>query len=335
MTQLRYQHSPIRSVQSLCRALGKPEPMLRSIASRVNSLYVGPTPVPKKNGGVRYVYDTKAPLKPLLQRLNDIFLKRVFFPEYLTGALCGRDFVANVAIHSGSRIVICEDIKKFFDHITDEHVFKIWSQFFGFEHNVSELLTQLTTKNGLVFQGTPTSSYLANLAFWDREPALVKRLEERGIRYSRFVDDLMCSSTPAITQDDKTWAIGQIFGMVGASGFKPQRSKHQTLTSGKPITIMGLNANSKNPTLTKRERSQIRAAVFRLERKLKSENQGEIYSEIASLSGKIGRLKRLHPKEGLALRSRVNAIREEVDSKPTVRKSAQVIPPLILDDPPF
>jgi hypothetical protein len=163
-----------------------PEGLLLSVEGRAAGLYIGPTPKPKKNGGTRYVYDTKPPLKPLLKSVNRLVFKKVEFPPYLTGAISGSDFIANVRIHKGAKSAFSEDIATFFDHITADHVYRIWREFFRFGPRVAELLTNLTTRDGRVFQGTPTSSYLANLVFWDREPALVQRLAQRGIRYSRI-----------------------------------------------------------------------------------------------------------------------------------------------------
>ena len=110
-----YTHDPIQSIESLSRALGVGESVLRSLAYRAPKLYIGPKPKLKKNGGIREVFDTKPPLKPLLKKINNIFFRRVDFPKYLTGSLVGRDFIANVDIHKGSRRMISEDIAQFFD----------------------------------------------------------------------------------------------------------------------------------------------------------------------------------------------------------------------------
>ncbi|MGU7816985.1 reverse transcriptase family protein [Burkholderia sp. AW49-1] len=321
-----YPHERILSVQSLCRALGTSEPMLRAIAARAPHLYIGPKPKPKKYGGVRYVFDTKAPLKPLLKKINGVFFRQVCFPQYLTGSLAGRDFVSNVEIHRDSMYAITEDIAGFFDHITADHVYRIWHEFFAFGEDVSILLTQLTTKDGRVFQGTPTSSYLANLAFWDKEPTLVAKLASRNIRYSRYVDDITMSSAVPLTADSKSWAIAQAYAMVGSGGFKAQRKKHASFAANKPIRIMGLNAN-RQPTLPKQERAKIRAAVFQLERSLRrAEPDAEFRSRFNAVSGKVGRLKRLHPQEGAALRLRLDQIRRTIDALPVITRPESPIP---------
>lgn len=292
-------------------ALSYPEQMLRSVARRADRLYIGPKPKPKKNGGIRYVYDTKPPLKGILKSINNVIFRQVNFPKYLTGSLSGRDFVSNVEIHKGAKTAITEDIAQFFDNINAEHVHRIWCEFFHFHPDVAQLLTCLTTKDGKVFQGTPTSSYLANLAFWDREPGLVDRLTEKGIRYSRYVDDITISSEYAISAVEKSWAISQIYGMIGGAGFRPQRAKHKEYSARKPITIMKLNANSKQqPTLTSQERAAIRAQVSQLEQRYASGNFDlNFQKDLNRVVGKIARLKRLHRHEAIQLQNRIKLIR--------------------------
>lgn len=291
---------------------------MRNIASRAHSLYIGPKPKIKKNGGIRLVFDTKAPLKSLLKKINTVFLKQVTYPTYLTGSLPGRNFVSNVAIHNHSIHAITEDISEFFDNITAEHVYGIWSQFFGFAHEVADILTTLTTREGRVFQGTPTSSYLANLAFWDKEPTLVARMTMRGIRYSRYVDDITVSCNSEMYDESKRWAISQVYGMIGSSGFKPKRAKHGSLSARTPITIMGLNANQ-HPSITKQERASTRALVFQLERRYATgENGLEFKRALNHASGKVGRLSQLHVREGTALRERLSGIRKNLDGVPRV-----------------
>ncbi len=306
-----YLRDPIQSVRSLACAISCPEQMLRSVSRRAGRLYIGPKPKPKKSGGIRYVFDTKPPLKDILKRINHVIFQQVHYPEYLTGSLKGRDFVANVEIHKGAKIAITEDIAQFFDNISSDQVYGVWRNFFHFHADVADLLTCLTTKDGRVFQGTPTSSYLANLVFWDREPGVVARLAERGFRYSRYVDDITISSEIDVSVDDKRWAISQIYGMIGGIGFKPQRVKHQELNARRPITIMRLNVNSNaKPTLTKQERSSIRAQVHQLEKCHASGNLGPNFqSELNKVAGRVARLKRLHRHEAEQLQNRIKLIR--------------------------
>ncbi len=317
-----YPHDPVQSVGSLCRALAVAEPLLCSIAERVPKLYIGPTQKPKKSGnGFRDVYDTRPPLKPLLKRINKVFFERVVFPDYLHGSIRGRDFISNARVHKDSVTVITEDIKGFFDHITEEHAYAIWRRFFGFGEAPSELLTRLVTNGGRVYQGSPTSSYLANLVFWDIEPRLVEALGVRGLRYSRFVDDVTMSHPTAIGTEEKTSAIAQVYAMLGSHGFKPARQKHAIFNGSASRTIMRVNVNEQ-VTITATERRQVRAMVHQLEQRVHSgENTPEVRQLLLSAIGKIGRIQRLHPDYADKLRLQARGIQSTLDEMPSSTES--------------
>lgn len=287
------------------------------MAERVPKLYIGPMLKPKKNGnGFRNVYDTKAPLKVVLRKINLIIFKKVHFPLYLQGSLRDRDYLSNASIHQGSGLVISEDIEKFFDNITDTQVYAIWHDFFRFAAEPAALLTALTTREGRVFQGTPTSSYLANLAFWSSEGKVVAKLADRGIRYSRYVDDVTISHETTMSPEDKTWAIAQIYGMFGASGFEPERSKHSVQPAHRRISVMGINVNQ-HPTISVAERAKLRSEVHRLEELVDRSEAGlEFRGALEKASGKIGRMSRFHPDEAAALRQRVRSMRRALDGLP-------------------
>lgn len=309
-----YQARPIHSIKALSRALECTPGTLQNLAKRASSLYIGPMRKLKKDGKTfRDVYDTKPPLKPLLQKINRRIFTNVDFPLYLQGSLRGRDFVSNTEIHENSKIVISEDIEKYFDNISDNAVFSIWKDFFKFGHEPAEILTLLTTREGRVFQGTPTSSYLANLAFWDIEGVVMEKLLANDLRYSRYVDDVTISSTTSITQEQKTWAISQIIAMVGSRGFRTARSKHKIQSGNQRISIMKLNANQKIG-LSSQERSRIRAAVFQLQEKFNCEGgSAEFQKALNQASGRISLLSRFHPTEARQLREQLHFMKSSLD----------------------
>ena len=333
-----YPYDPIQSVGSLCRELAISEPRLCSIAERVSKLYIGPTPKPKKNGnGFRDVYDTRPPLKPLLKRINKVFFERVIFPDYLHGSIRGRDFISNARVHESSVTVITEDIEGFFEHITEEHAYSIWRRFFGFGEAPSEVLTKLVTNTGRVYQGSPTSSYLANLVFWDIEPRLVEALGVRGLRYSRFVDDVTLSHAAAIGTEEKAWAVAQIYAMFGSHGFRPARQKHSIFNGSASRTIMRVNVNER-VTITSAERRQVRAMVHQLEQRVRlGENTPEVRQLLSSAIGKIGRIQRLHPGYAEKLRRQARGVQSILDEMPfsTDPQSPLTVSQVGLVDPPF
>ncbi|HUW26358.1 MAG TPA: reverse transcriptase family protein [Gallionella sp.] len=305
----QYDLKPICDISALSLSLSMPEQLLISVSTKADSLYRKAKPITKPDGSIRQPYDAEPPLKLIQRRIKDRILKRVEFPEYLTGSLSGRSYRTNAALHSGAKIIICEDVENFFPATSNERVLDIWLNFFRFSVDVANLLTRLTTKGGGLPQGASTSSYLANLAFWNSEPRLQLKLARLGIVYSRYVDDIAVSSKRSLSINTQTDLITQIYGMLRRHGYKAKRRKHETFTSGKRMLTTKL-VNNRKPALPREERQNIRAAVYELEQRIKSGESGtEIRTALNRVTSRVGRLGTLHRTESIALKVRLRKIR--------------------------
>lgn len=324
MEVLRYPYSPIHSLNALARALDEPAERLVALAKRSSRLYRY-VPQKKKDGITpRHTYDAHEPLKSIQRKIVDRMLSKVSYPDYLQGGIKDarnpRSIYANACVHAGSKVVILQDIADFFPSITVVHVRQVFSKLFGFSHDVAQLLANLVTREGQVPQGASTSSYLANLVFWDIEPALIERLKAKGLRYSRFADDITVSSKAEITQDTVTQIIGSVTWMLGQKGCRPKRSKlhvrkrGQALISGEKVdavTVTGLVIDRSSPGLPKKERMAIRAAVKQLEDSACEWLEGppaEEQKSIQRLMGRIGRLIACGHPDGQRLKARVRTV---------------------------
>lgn len=310
LLKLKYDLKPICDISALSLSLGIPEELLIKIADQANSLYRKAKPIEKPDGSIRQPFDALPPLKSIQCRIKDRILKRVEFPEYLTGSLSGRDCRTNAAMHAGAKIVICEDIEGFFPSTTREIILDIWLNFFHFSEDVANLLTSLTTKESVLPQGASTSSYLANLAFWNQEPRLQAKLELKNIVYSRYVDDIAVSSKQFLSKEEQTTLIAQVYGMLKRQGYKAKRRKHEIFTSGRTMLTTKLMVNRK-PALQPKERQNIRAAVHTLELRISSGERGsEITTELNRVTSRVGRLGTLHPTEAKPLKLRLRNVRQ-------------------------
>ena len=265
-------------------------------------------PVIKTDGTIRQPFDALEPLKEIQKRIKDNIFSNIVFPKYLTGSIKGRDYKTNASLHISAKITICEDIENFFPATSSSIVLDVWRNFFGFSEEVAELLTKLTSKDSALPQGAITSSYLANLALWRDEPKLNQWLNEQGIVYSRYVDDITISSKQPLVDDKKTEVIAKIYGILSKNGYRAKRRKHEISTSSKPMFITKLMVNSK-VSLTSKERANIRTAVYQLEQRTNAGERGiKINADFNSISGKVAKLKRFHTTKGVSLMSRVKAI---------------------------
>lgn len=302
---------PIASIEALARALHVSPRYLRWVVERTDRLYRPMKPIIKPDGSVRQTYNPAAPLKDIQRRINRNIFSRTGFPTYLQGGIRDRDnprhCQANAQLHSRPRIVINLDIASFFPSITRRQVRDIWQNFFRFPPVIAEMLTRLTTYNGRLPQGAPTSSYLANLVLWKHEPELVTELNGKGIHYSRYVDDITLSSAHFLDDQQKADAIRRVRRLCSANGFEVKRSKQRLETSSQPMRVNNLLVNQ-GVTLPKEERARIRAAVNACIRHPDTTRNSDKYRKLFNNTlGRVNRLRQFHRHEGERLLKRLDA----------------------------
>ena len=243
--------------------------------------------------------------------MRKVLFRNVDFPSYMHGSLAGRSQKSNAQAHVNAKIVICEDITRFFPSVKSALVLDVWKYVFGFSPEVAQVLTKLTTKDGNLPEGAITSSYLANLVLWRWEPELHDSLREAGITYTRYVDDICLSCKRELTKDEQTSLIARVYGMLSKAGLRAKRAKHETLTSRSMMRVTKLGVNTKT-SLPPSRRKGIRAAVFRLE---KNHEAGELrIDDINRVAGEIGYLAQHHPNLALPLRKRLDNLRTMIAS---------------------
>lgn len=132
-------------------------------------------------------------LKVIQKRIQKNILLKLHMPAYAYGAVKGRDNVINAKKHQGKKYKFTTDLKDFFPSITNKSVYEMFVEE-KFSHEVSSLLTKLTTYNGKIPQGAPTSSTLANLVFRKTGNILDNFSKENGLTFTSFVDDMTFSS---------------------------------------------------------------------------------------------------------------------------------------------
>lgn len=307
-----YLHNPIVDPEHLARLLNTPLPKLKAIAESASASY-RPVPQKKKDGSLRMTYDAYPALKRVQHQIVQKILHKVRFPRYLHGGIKDtefpRDHVSNAALHTGAAILVLDDIADFYPSLDRKLVFTVWLRFFGFSPEVAELLTKLTTRKGSIPQGAKTSSYLANLAFWDREAQLVEALKAMGLTYSRFVDDVTYSSRHRIPDCAVGEARAKVYRMLTSKGCRPKRSKSQVSRKGRKLEVTGLITAGRSPAISKDERNRIRSAVRHLEKAVNEEGMTpENRKAWDSAKGRVGRLVRLKHAEGRRLSQRLDAL---------------------------
>ncbi len=307
-----YPCEPIKSIPKLALALGISESTLLEVATRANGMY---REVPITKGEkTRLTYDALGDLKIIQKRIQQKILARVIFPDYLQGSLKGKDYVTNAALHTKKKIVTCEDVENFFPSVKADLVADIWMKFFRFSEDVALLLTELTTKDSAIPQGTSTSSYLANLALWRHEPGVQVKLGNMGIVYSRYVDDIAMSSTTFLSKDKQSKAIAMVYAMLKIHGLSASRKKHEIFSSNRRMTVTKLLVNQK-PSLGREKKLRIRSQVHHAVTLAAKHGAIHVEAKIAldKAAQAVGQLGRFHLSAAQGLKLKIKDARKVRD----------------------
>jgi len=318
-----YTGSSIGSIEALSSTLDCDPAHLLQIASDVASNYV-PFQVPKKNGGVREIRAPKPTLKAIQKRINSRIFSNCIFPTYLQGSIKDptntRDFVSNAAAHSKSKTVISADIENFYPSVQFGIVKEVFKYLFRFSDDVSNTLAQLTTLDGVLPQGAPTSSYLANLVFYNNEPKLFEEFSRSGFVYTRLIDDITVSSTALLDKQRKNWIIQKIAGLLANKGLTMHRGKlRQEVTNspGHQVVVTGLWIDKGHPRLSTIDRRNIRAAVYNSGKEYEAGHKTTkaYHDRYNSASGKVALMTRLGHAQATSFRETLVSILPEYDKR--------------------
>ncbi len=201
----------------------------------------------------RTINPPKEELKELQKRINSYLVENIQMPSYAFGGIKRKDNIRNARFHKGQKFVFQTDLKDFFTYITHKMVYEMFVRV-GFSHDVSSLLTKLTTYKGHLPQGAPTSTTIANLVFVPTGLEIQAIAEREGLRFTTFVDDVTMSS-----QSDFKHVVPEIVQTITSHGFKISQGK-TTYKSG--ITeVTGVKMLNNSLTVTEKFKNALAKEV--------------------------------------------------------------------------
>lgn len=280
----------------LAQRLGIPRETLRNIASDADSHYnpfsqiKAPRPFARKKSKAK-IREIDRPLEPLLEiqkRIYRILLRNLALPEHICGGVRGRSVLDNVEHHQNESTIVTLDIKSYFPSVTAPQVYFVWRVVLKCSHKVARLLTRLTTFNGHLPQGAPTSTTLANLVLNSIDVPIRKAAAELGVNYSSWIDDIPLSGSHARN------LIPLAVSTFKRGGFRVSRSKLKVMGSRKRREVNGVIASAR-PGISRKKRDRIRAALHHL--RVGNIPEQDQASYIATQKGRIGYLVSINPNQ--------------------------------------
>ena len=219
--------------------------------------------IPKKNKrlGYRVVYKlwkqfTRDTLKVLKFNLYGLY----FPSEYIHGFVRGRDTLTNAKSHLGNQFLVKIDIKNFFETISVEKVKEAF-KLLGFNEEISIMLSSITTINGILPPGFPTSPLIANIVFSNVDEKIYSLCKEKGATYTRYADDI------SITSNSNLPSIEELEKIISSYGFSINSQKTKTFKFGQNLYVTGLSiADSKYPRIPKHIKRKLRQELYHINR---------------------------------------------------------------------
>ena len=218
--------------------------------------------IPKKKAGTyRNIEAPRTYLKVIQWWVLDNILSRVPVDERAFGFVKDRSAVKNASYHLGAKHLLNVDIKDFFPSISEQLVVRIFEEL-GYRKDVAEHLAAICTLDERLPQGAPTSPAIANIVCRKMDDALGKLSESKGLKYSRYADDLTFSGSEFI---DKAF-LHAVRSEVALHGFSLNADKTRFAGPGDQMEITGVVVNS-HAQPPRRWRKNARAKIYNISQK--------------------------------------------------------------------
>lgn len=204
----------------------------------------------------------------------------------------GNNIAEAAANHCASKWLIKLDIVNFFESISEQSVYHVFSRI-GYQPLVAFELARLCTRLGRpsytrrfrrwssrsyrfdmitsyqnlnlghLPQGAPTSPMLANLSMTAFDAVITNIANDFGLAYTRYADDLTLSATSEEFNRGKSRSvIAKIYAKLRKYGFEPNLTKTKISSPGARKVVLGLLVDGVGPQLTKEYRDSIRQHLY-------------------------------------------------------------------------
>mgnify|MGYP004494521577 CR=1 FL=1 len=196
--------------------------------------------IPKRNGGYRTIYEPDYTLKSIQRNILNNVLNERITSSYAKAYKKGLSLVDNATPHLNKKVILKLDIKDFFPSIDFLKVYKKAFPRNIYPEAVASLLTNLTTYNNFLPQGTPTSSYISNLVLRSFDIKVGNFCEDRNISYTRYCDDMTFSG-----DFDTNEVITFVKNALYKEGFILNKQKIKIIKPNKAQIVTGIVCNEK------------------------------------------------------------------------------------------
>ena len=205
----------LASRQKLAKALWTSLKVLEQIANSGAAEY---KQFPKKVGAkTRHIECPKGQLYKIASSLNRL-LGRICVSDYVHSGVKGKSYHSNAKAHQTDVRVAKIDVKQFFPSASYKFVYKCFLLTFQCSPDVASVLTKLSTINGHIPTGSPSSTIISYYAYKPMFDEIDELAKSNGLTMSLCVDDMTFSG--AKSSDSFLFGVYQIVRKHGLEGHK-------------------------------------------------------------------------------------------------------------------
>lgn len=212
-----------------------------------------------KGSTSRTIQAPKVALKVIQKWFGTHLGRATAFPPWVHGFVPGRSTLTAASAHANARWILSLDIRDFFPSVTSDRVAGVLERL-GYSGHARALLVRLLTINGGLPQGSPASPVLANLAFAGTDEALARLARTARLRYTRYADDLVFSSSSGPSDTFRE----SVIAAVTEAGWTVAQEKTSESRYPHRLEVHGLLADGAKPRLPKEYRNRLRAMRHRM-----------------------------------------------------------------------
>lgn len=214
--------------------------------------------IPKRSGGTREILCPSHELKIIQRWILRRILQNIPIDEHATAYAPGRKLREHVMPHQHNAYFMCVDLSEFFPSVPEAKVAELFASL-GYRGRGLGLLTALCTHDACLPQGAPTSPTIANIVCKRMDRRIVGYVERRGIRYTRYADDMLFS---ARDPELLSAALPMIRKIIADEGFRENRKKFRRFGPKKRQPVTGLVQGSKGFGIGRKREHRLRALLF-------------------------------------------------------------------------
>ncbi len=183
--------------------------------------------------GYREINDPCDTLKKAQRKIHNL-LSEIPIPECVFSPAKGKSYVDNAKYHITSKEFYLLDIKNYYPNCKIHNVAYFFNKFMKCPPDIVAILAHLTTFNGYLPQGAPSSpilSYYSNIEMWTK---IFTFIEKEEIKISVYADDITMSGKKI--RKGLGWEVTKI---IHNHGLSINRKKEARIT-GKPALLTGV-----------------------------------------------------------------------------------------------